>query len=141
MILFHSINTFNISPKKEYKEWIKALVHSKEKKVGDIHYLFCDDEYLLEINQKFLQHNDYTDIISFDYSEKKIISGDILISVERVKENAKIFKVSFQEELLRVLAHGVLHFMGYKDKKEQEAKTMREEENKAILLFESITKK
>jgi len=135
MILFHSETSFKITSKREYKRWITELVLSKGKKIGDIHYLFCDDEYLLNINQKFLQHDTYTDIITFDYSKEGVISGDILISIERVKENAETFKRPFEEELLRVLSHGILHLIGYKDKTEKEKKEMREEEEKAILLF------
>lgn len=138
MILFHSTNAFTLPSKRKYKIWIKELILSKNKKAGDIHYLFCDDDYLLDLNQKFLQHNTYTDIITFDYSEKDVISGDIFISTERVKENAEKFRVSFQEELLRVLSHGVLHLIGYNDKTEEEAELMRGEEDKAILLFGGI---
>lgn len=136
MILFHTSTPFNVSPKKRYKVWITALVQSKGKKVGNIHYLFCDDEYLLDINQTFLHHDNYTDVITFDYSENEDISGDIFISIERVKENAETFQVSFQEELLRVLSHGVLHLMGYNDKTKKQEKVMREEEEKAIGMFD-----
>jgi len=133
MILFHTETSFKLSSKKQYKTWITKLALSKGKNVGDIHYFFCDDEYLLDINKKFLQHDDYTDIITFDYSEGEVISGDIFISIERVKENAETFRVSFQEELLRVLSHGILHLLGYNDKTEKEKKVMREEENRAIV--------
>jgi len=135
MILFHSETSFKLSSKKQYKTWITELVLSKGKKVGDIHYIFCHDEHLLNINQQFLQHDNYTDIITFDYSEKETISGDIFISIERVKENAEIFQRPFKEELLRVLSHGILHLIGYNDKTEEEKKAMREEEEKAIRLF------
>ena len=138
MILFHTETTFKIFPKRKYKAWINALILSKEKKVGNIHYIFCGDEYLLEINKKYLQHDTYTDIITFDYSENEVLSGDIFISIERVRENAEKYQISFQEELLRVLSHGVLHLIGYRDKTEKEIKEMREEENRAILLFEKI---
>ena len=135
MILFHTETSFNLSPKRKYKTWLREIILSKDKKEGNINYIFCNDEHLLNINQKFLQHNTYTDIITFDYSENEFISGDIFISIERVKENAETFQVSFQEELLRVLAHGILHLIGYNDKTEKEKKIMRKEENKAILLF------
>ena len=135
MILFQTETSFKLTSKNRYKAWITKLLLSKGKKVGNIHYLFCDDEYLLDLNQKFLHHDTYTDIITFDYTEDEFLSGDIFISIERVKENAAKFKVSFQEELLRVLAHGVLHLLGYNDKTESEKKEMREEEGKAMLLF------
>ena len=97
MILFHSTNTFNLFPKKKYKTWIKELILSKNKKEGDISFLFRNDEEILDINQKFLQHDTYTDIITFDYSEENVISGDIFVSIERVKENAEKFQVSFHQ--------------------------------------------
>ena len=135
MILFHTETSFNLSSKRKYKTWLREIILSKNKKEGNINYIFCNDEHLLNINQKFLQHDTYTDIITFDYTEEGFISGDIFISIERVKENAETFQVSFQEELLRVLAHGILHLIGYNDKTEKESRQMRKEEEKAILLF------
>jgi len=135
MILFHTETSFNLSSKRKYKTWLREIILSKDKKEGNINYIFCNDEHLLNINQKFLQHDTYTDIITFDYTEEGFISGDIFISIERVKENAETFQVSFQEELLRVLAHGILHLIGYNDKTEKESRQMRKEEEKAILLF------
>jgi probable rRNA maturation factor len=132
MILFHKETNFELKQKTEYKNWIKSLIKENEKRVGDINYIFCDDEYLLEINQKYLQHDTYTDIITFDYSENGVISGDIFISIERVKENATLFTKGFEEELHRVLAHGILHLCGYKDKTQKESKEMREREECAI---------
>jgi probable rRNA maturation factor len=109
--------------------WLNHITMEEEKKTGDITYVFCDDNFLLKKNQKFLNHETLTDIITFDYSDNKIISGDILISIDRVKDNAKIFKVSFFNELKRVMAHGLLHLIGYNDKTEKEITLMRDKEN------------
>lgn len=138
MILFYSETTFDLSQKRIYKKWIKELVLGEKQKLGDINYIFCDDAYLLELNQKYLQHDTLTDIITFDYSEQGIISGDIYISIERVRENANIFQVSFDEELLRVLSHGVMHLCGYKDKTDADATLMRQKENFAIQSYYKI---
>ncbi len=109
--------------------WLNRITMEEEKKTGDITYVFCDDNFLLKKNQKFLNHETLTDIITFDYSDNKIISGDIIISIDRVKDNAKIFKVSFFNELKRVMAHGLLHLIGYNDKSEKEITLMRDKEN------------
>ena len=105
---------------------------------GDINYIFCDDEYLLKINIEYLNHDTLTDIITFDYVENGVLNGDIYISIERVMENAGIFSVSYEQELHRVLAHGVLHLCGYKDKTESDAAFMRRKEDFAIQLFDEI---
>lgn len=136
MILFHQETTFDLKTKKKYKNWIKKILFNFDKRVGEINYIFCDDDYLLEMNQKYLQHDTYTDIITFDYSDTKMISGDIFISIERVKENANDYSKSFNEELLRVLSHGILHLCGFKDKTELESKEMTEKEDWAISLFD-----
>lgn len=135
MILFHQETPFDLKPKNKYKNWIKVILENFSKRVGDINFIFCDDNYLLEINQKYLKHDTYTDIITFDYSNTDTISGDIFISIERVKDNATDYSKSFQEELLRVLSHGVLHLCGFKDKTEQESKEMTKQEDLAISLF------
>ncbi len=111
------------------KLWLEHIILSEGKKMGDINYIFCDDEYLLKINQDYLQHDYYTDIITFDYVKGKKISGDIFVSVTRVSENAPLLSKSFEEELHRVMAHGVLHLCGYKDKTEDEIKEMRSKED------------
>ncbi|MCB0460671.1 MAG: rRNA maturation RNase YbeY, partial [Flavobacteriaceae bacterium] len=95
----------------------------------DISYIFCDDDYLLDINVKYLKHNTLTDIISFDYTDDGLISGDVFVSIDRVKENAEKFNVSFQDELHRVMIHGILHFCGYKDKTKEEEQLMRSKED------------
>lgn len=107
--------------------------------IGDINYIFCDDEYLLKINLEYLNHDTLTDIITFDYVENGVLSGDIYISIERVRENAVIFSVPFEQELLRVLAHGVLHLCGYKDKTNKDSVLMRQKEDTAIQLFNTIS--
>ena len=137
MILFNSLNDFNLRQKLLYKRWLKELAALEGYKIGDINYIFCDDEYLLGVNQQYLQHDTYTDIITVDYVEGKILNGDIYISTERVRENARIYQVDFENELKRVLSHGVLHLCGYKDKTDADAAQMREKENFAISLFSS----
>jgi probable rRNA maturation factor len=110
---------FTLRNKTILKKWISATINKEKRKVGDITFIFCSDEYLLHINKQYLQHDTYTDIITFDYSEgdsAQPVSGDIFISIERVKENAEKFSTTFENELHRVIIHGVLHLLGYKDK-------------------------
>lgn len=106
--------------------------------LGDIAYVFCTDEHLLQMNQEHLQHDYYTDIITFDYTDGKTISGDIFISVDRVRENAKLEAVSFAQELRRVMIHGILHLLGLRDKKKEEQKAMRLAENQALMAYETL---
>ena len=117
------------------KSWLKQIIESRNKSVGEISIVMCSDKLLLETNQKYLNHDYYTDIITFDYTEEDQISGDLMISYERVKENAKKENVVVQEELRRVMAHGVLHLLGFKDKSEREAAEMRAQEDAALDLF------
>lgn len=135
MISFNYETDFLLENESEYERWIQQIIIAENKQEGDINYVFCDDEYLLDINQKYLNHDYYTDIISFDYSVANELHGDIFISIDRVRDNANEFKVSFHNELLRVMAHGVLHYCGYKDKSEEESALMRTKENESILLF------
>ncbi len=109
--------------------WIKETIRLEEKSIGDISFIFCSDDYLLDVNKKYLTHDYYTDIITFDYVEDSIISGDIFISIDRVKENAKLFSTSLENELNRVLVHGVLHLLGYKDKIKKDKTLMTFKEN------------
>ena len=109
--------------------WLENLIINEEKKLGNINYILCDDEYLLKVNQDFLQHDYYTDIITFDYVKGKTISGDIFVSLPRVFDNAEDLSKNKDEELRRVLAHGILHLCGYKDKSENEQKLMRTKED------------
>lgn len=129
MINFNYETDFSLKSEVDISKWILSVISSEGYKLEEINYVFCDDDYLHKLNVEFLNHDTLTDIISFDYSVGKIIQGDIFISVERVKENANDFKVSFVEELNRVLVHGVLHYCGYKDKTKDEAKVMRNMEN------------
>ena len=129
MINFNYETDFLLENVTGISKWISGVISSEGFKEDEINYVFCDDEYLHKINVEFLNHDTLTDIISFDYSVGKIIQGDIFISIERVKDNADDFKVSFDDELKRVIVHGVLHYCGYKDKTEADAETMREKEN------------
>lgn len=135
MILFHYETDFLLENEDTYQSWIETVILSEQKMVGEINYIFCDDDYLHDINVKYLNHNTLTDVISFDYSEFDTISGDIFISIDRVRENAQNFNIDFSQELLRVMAHGILHYCGYKDKSESEVSLMREKENEKIELF------
>ena len=122
MISFNYELDFKLEDEMLYSDWLSKVISSEMKSEGDINYIFCDDNYLVEINQQYLNHDTLTDIISFDYSIGNELHGDIFISVERVRENAVDFNVDFNEELKRVLAHGVLHYCGYKDKSEDDEK-------------------
>lgn len=130
---------FHVKQIRKTKNWIKLLVQSYNLGLGEINYIFQSDEELLELNKSALKHDYYTDIITFDYCENSIVSGDLFISIDRVKENALNFAAPFEHELRRVMAHGVLHLMGFKDKSESESKKMRKAEDKALDLFQSFT--
>ncbi len=129
MINFNYETDFKLENETEISNWISSVIESENCVEGDINYVFCDDNYLHKINLEYLNHDTLTDIISFDYSIGKNLQGDIFISVERVVENAREFKVSFQDELARVLVHGILHYCGYKDKTDEDATVMRNKEN------------
>ncbi len=135
MIDFHFETDFKIGSESVYSDWVTQVITSEGFILRQVDYIFCDDAYLLDINQKHLGHDTYTDIITFDYSEGKSIAGDVFISIERIEENAKKFKEEFLNELLRVMAHGVLHLMGYSDKSEKEIAVMRQKEEEKIKLF------
>lgn len=135
MIAFHYETSFELSNENFLNDWINTIVSSHGYTIGEINYIFCDDTYLHKLNLDFLQHDTLTDIISFDSTLGKLIGGDIFISVERVAENAKDYKVSFTNELHRVMIHGVLHYMGFKDKSIVDKKRMRKEEDNALFLL------
>ena len=118
-IYYHSECDFQLKDKQSITKWLKDAISTENKELGEINYIFCDDQYLLKKNQEYLQHDTFTDIITFDYTEENRLSADIFISIERVKENAITFAVPFETELRRVIIHGVLHLMGYKDKSEK----------------------
>jgi len=134
-INFFSENEFILKDEKDYREWIERSILSEDKFIGDISFVFCNDEYLHKINLQYLSHDTYTDIISFDNTLGNTLQGDIFISTERIRENAQNFNAEFSEELKRVLIHGVLHFCGYKDKTERQKELMRRKEEEKMLLF------
>ena len=115
--------------KKKLKDWIRAAIKEEEKIPGDLSFIFCSDSYLLKINRQYLQHDYFTDIITFDYVNEKLISGDIFISVDRVAENSQQYQVEFGHELNRIIIHGVLHLCGYKDKLPEEKEVMTQKED------------
>ena len=131
MISFNiEIEKFKITERRKKKKWLNNLIFQENYKLLELNYIFLNDESLLKINKEYLNHDTYTDIITFDNSEKnKIIEGDIFISVDRIKENALLFHVSFETEMIRVMAHGLLHLCGYLDKKKKDIRNMREKEN------------
>jgi rRNA maturation RNase YbeY len=118
------------------KDWVKLSCKNESFKVGEINYIFCNDEYLLKLNLEYLKHDTLTDIITFDYSNGKNLSGDIFISLSRVEENSKKFLTTFNHELLRVMIHGTLHLMGYKDKTKSQKILMRKKEDEYLSLWE-----
>lgn len=135
-ITFHNEETdFVLEGKTMLRNWIVSVAKKHGVSTGNISYVFCSDAFLLEMNKKFLQHDDLTDIITFDYSIGKAISGDIFISVERVAENAVIHRSGFDEELRRVMIHGVLHLIGFKDKSAVAKKEMRSQEEIALKMW------
>ena len=135
MIDFNYETEFTLENEEAISGWISNVIKSEGKKEGEINYIFCDDEYLLQINKEHLNHDYYTDIISFDYTIGNEINGDMFISVDRVKENAVDFNVAFDEELKRVIIHGILHYCGYKDKLEEEELLMRNKEDEKLAMF------
>ena len=132
MINFNYETDFKLDNPDQISAWISKTINEEKCKEGDINYIFCSDGYLHKINVEFLNHDTLTDIISFDYSVGKELHGDIYISIDRVKENALEFNTQFEDELARVIIHGVLHYCGYKDKSENDAKLMRSKENHYI---------
>ena len=129
---------FKLEEAPKVRQWVAEVVKRRGKSVGNINYLFCDDEYLLEVNRRYLNHDTYTDIITFDYVAGGLVSGDIMISTERVGENAVKFGVSFGQELHRVIIHGVLHLLGQGDKSEDEAREMRRQEEEALGVWNTM---
>jgi len=135
MILFFSKTKFHLYKKNQKKYWLKEILREENKKIGDINFVFYDDEQLSFLNKKYLNHDTLTDIITFDYSENDILHGDICISIERIKENAAKFNCTVEEELRRIMAHGILHLCGYKDKTKEEKQLMKQKEENALNLF------
>ena len=135
MISFNYETDFELDNEEQYEDWISRIIESEGFNEGEINYIFCDDVYLHKINVEYLDHDTLTDIISFDYTVGNVLQGDIFVSVERVQDNAKDFNVSFEEELKRVLSHGVLHYCGYKDKSPEDEALMRSKEEEKMQMF------
>lgn len=130
---------FTLGNQELIKDWISAIIFRHNKKVGKINYLFCSDKMVYDMNLRFLNHDTLTDIITFDYVNGNLISGDITISIDRVGENATLFDTSFEHELHRVIIHGVLHLLGFKDKTPDDAAIMRAKENESLQILDSMT--
>jgi rRNA maturation RNase YbeY len=135
MITFNYETLFSLKEETSYESWVETVISDHGFTLGEINYIFCDDVYLHKLNVEFLEHDTLTDVISFDNTVGKIISGDIYISIERVTDNAVDFKVPFLEELHRVMIHGVLHYLGFKDKDQADKRAMTLEEDKAMLML------
>lgn len=120
---------FELQNSQEWIDWVTESMSNEGKSIEELNYIFCDDEYLLEINRQYLDHDYYTDVIGFDNSEDDVLTGDIFISIERISDNAEQNNVSFENELARVMIHGILHFAGYPDKGEDEKRIMTEKED------------
>ncbi|RKS99449.1 rRNA maturation RNase YbeY [Flavobacterium sp. 123] len=135
MINFNYETEFTLENVQAFEDWLSRVIVSENKKEGEINYIFCDDEYLHKINLEYLNHDTLTDIISFDYSMGNELNGDIFVSIERVKDNAADFNVLFDDELKRVVVHGILHYCGYKDKSEVDEALMRSKEDEKIAMF------
>ncbi|RMG86533.1 MAG: rRNA maturation RNase YbeY [Bacteroidetes bacterium] len=139
-ILFHAEDvSFELTNPELITRWLKEVIEQAQNQLRLLNFIFCSDEYLHKINLEYLQHDTYTDIITFPLAERPIIEGDIFISIDRVKENATVFEVSFEEELYRVMAHGVWHLCGYGDKTDEEAAIMRRKENEALEKLAAIS--
>ena len=135
MISYNFETEFKLTNRAKYSKWLSAVIRSEGKKEGEINFIYCDDDYLINLNQQYLHHDTLTDIITFDYSVGNELHGDVFVSVERVRDNAGDFKVTFEEELKRVMVHGVLHLCGYKDKSKKDEEQMRVKEDEKIILF------
>ena len=134
-ISFCSVSTFSLKTEVAVAACIKVIVAEESREVGHITFVFCDDNYLLKINKEFLDHDTYTDVITFDYSVGSEVISEIYVSVDRVEENAKKYKQTFENEIHRVMIHGVLHLCGYNDKLIEDKQIMREKENHYLSLF------
>lgn len=139
MISYHNEDTsFLYKGKTKNNQWLKLVAESEIKKIGSIAIIFCSDNYILDVNLKYLQHDYFTDIITFDYCEGNVLSGDLFISVDSVRENASFYGTEFSDELNRVIVHGLLHLIGYDDHTEDEQRVMREKENYYLSLRSQI---
>ena len=135
-VSFHTQDIeFEVPNPRKTRKWILGIIRNEKRELAGIHYLFCSDNFLLSLNQKFLKHKSYTDILTFDYSKKGVLSADIYISIDRIKENSLKFKKTFEQELRRVMIHGVLHLLGYSDKTTGEKSAMRKREEACLSLY------
>ncbi|MBC7451730.1 MAG: rRNA maturation RNase YbeY [Cytophagales bacterium] len=135
IFFFREETSYQLRQRTEIRLWLQAVARKEKFSITELNYIFCSDEYLLQVNKDYLDHDYYTDIITFDNSEQKAhIEGDIFISIDRVKENSSLHKTSMKDELHRVMAHGLLHLTGYKDKKKAEQELMRKKEDSALAL-------
>jgi len=135
---FFEDTDFVFKPKKINNLWLKTVAESEVRKLGQVNIIFCSDNYILDINQKYLQHDYFTDIITFDYCEDDILSGDLFISIDSVRENSIFYKTEFVDELNRVIVHGLLHLIGYDDHTDEDIKVMRSKENYYLELRKSL---
>ena len=135
MINYNYETDFVLDNELQISDWLSKVILSENKSEGEINYIFCDDAYLLQINEQYLNHDTLTDVISFDYSLGNELAGDIFISVERVLDNSKDFETTFENELSLVMVHGILHFCGYKDKSESDEALMRSKEVEKLQMF------
>lgn len=124
--------------KQKIRSWLLQVIDQEQKELGTVSYIFCSDNYLLTMNRQYLKASYFTDVITFDYTEGVFISGDVFISIDRVKENAKLYQQKYFQEMLRVILHGILHLCGYKDKTSQEIKQMREKEDYYLQKFDLV---
>lgn len=131
---FNEDTSYALKDKKKLKKWVQLIIEAHHKSLGEVNFVFCSDDYLHKMNLEYLQHDTLTDIITFDYCENETISGDLFISIDRVKDNAALLKIKLVDELHRVMIHGVLHLIGFKDKTKQDAATMRSQEEKSLIL-------
>lgn len=137
-VSFNFDNSFNLKDRLKIKRWIKQVVENAGFRLGSVSYIFCSDEKILEVNKQYLNHDFYTDIITFDYVEKDIINGDIFISTDRVRENAKDFNVAFEEELHRVIIHGILHLLGQQDHTPKEENRCERKKTKPCFCLSNV---
>ena len=135
---FFEDTDFKLKNKTKIKKWLKLVAESEVFSLGAVSVIFCSDNYILDINQRFLQHDYFTDIITFDYSEGEKISGDLFISVDSVRENSIEYETEFEEELHRVIVHGILHLIGYDDHTDEDIRTMRSKENYYLSLYDLL---
>lgn len=131
---FNEDVSYVLKDKMKLKNWVKIIIEQHQKSLGEVNFVFCSDEYLHKMNVEYLQHDTLTDIITFDYCDGNTVSGDLFISIDRVKDNASDLKIKLTDELHRVMIHGVLHLIGFKDKSQQDAATMRSQEEKSLIL-------